>query len=175
MLEQPSPRSKLSTLRSLFGSRALPTSPLPLVPPEAPSQCWQRCATSTQRRSPHTSVCLHHRNHLQFRYPWPSGGAEWSTRWKWRPVTQVLQPFPSLVDLGSMVCFVMPPLWSPHAVRPARSLLALVDLEEVADLLQPGALTTAMAQDADRRDNDKTTPQLAQHSSVLFNIFVFLF
>jgi hypothetical protein len=72
-----------------------------------------------------------------------------------------------------MVCFVMPPLWSPHAVCPAHSLLALVDLEEVADLLQLGALTTAMAQDADRRDNDKTTPQLAQHSSVLFNIFIF--
>jgi hypothetical protein len=51
-------------------------------------------------------------------------------------VTQVLQPFPSLVDLGSMVCFATPPpLLSPHVVCHEHSLLAPVNFEEAADLL----------------------------------------
>jgi hypothetical protein len=50
--------------------------------------------------------------------PGPSDGAEaaaavtWSARWRRRPVTQVCQPLPSLVDLGLMVWFVIPSLSS---------------------------------------------------------------
>jgi hypothetical protein len=100
-----------STMCTPFGSRALPTTPMSLVPPEAPSHCWRQPPHEGEDPAPPFSSLIITTFDSGTRGA--SGGAEWSARWRRRPVTQVLQPFPSLVDLGSMVCFATPPSCLP--------------------------------------------------------------